>query len=163
MKWFATRTGLAQLAVAGTGLLACLLATGCQVDVGGQTLPSPFFMTDDVQYFPAGPEFKLSREAAAIQEAKARELRRKAGLPSAPIAVPAPAGAAAPPAPAPGLGVPGIAPAPEAPGVAPPGQIPVPGGVQPAPGGPIPPGRGIEAEPAAPAADEVVDPFAEER
>lgn len=41
--------------------------TGCQVDVGGQTLPSPYYQQDDVQYFPAGPEFKLSNEAAAME------------------------------------------------------------------------------------------------
>jgi len=35
------------------------------VDIGGQTLPSPYYQTDDVQYFPPGPEFKLQREAAA--------------------------------------------------------------------------------------------------
>jgi hypothetical protein len=28
-------------------------------------------MEDDVQYFPPGPEFKLSREAAALQAAQA--------------------------------------------------------------------------------------------
>jgi hypothetical protein len=50
----------------GLGLSALLTAnTGCQVTVAGQTLPSPYYMTDDVQYFPPGPEFKLQREAAA--------------------------------------------------------------------------------------------------
>ena len=49
----------------GLGLCAALSASGCQVDIGGQTLPSPFYQTDDIQYFPPGPEFKLSREAAA--------------------------------------------------------------------------------------------------
>lgn len=44
------------------------LLTGCQVDVGGQTLPSPYYIYDDVQYFPAGPEFKLSEEARAMRE-----------------------------------------------------------------------------------------------
>lgn len=53
------------------GLLT--FTTGCQVDVGGQTLPSPYYMKDDVQYFAPGPEFKLSREAAAIQQAKAQQ------------------------------------------------------------------------------------------
>jgi hypothetical protein len=33
--------------------------------VGGQTLPSPYYLKDDVQYFPPGSEFKLAREAAA--------------------------------------------------------------------------------------------------
>ena len=41
--------------------------TGCQVDVGGQTLPSAYYLQDDIQYFPAGPEFKLSKEAAALK------------------------------------------------------------------------------------------------
>ena len=49
----------------GLGAMALLGITGCQVDVGGQTLPSPYYTQDDVQYFPPGPEFKLSREAAA--------------------------------------------------------------------------------------------------
>ena len=51
-------------------LLACLAMaiapwlTGCQVEVGGQVLPSAYYMQDDVQYYPPGPEFKLAREAA---------------------------------------------------------------------------------------------------
>jgi hypothetical protein len=48
-------------------LLASLMATGCQVDIGGQTLPSPYYLTDDVQYFAPGPEFKLTNEAAAMK------------------------------------------------------------------------------------------------
>ncbi len=60
------------LAMVGAGVLAAVSLTGCQVDVGGQTLPSPYYMTDDVQYFPPGPEFKLAREAAA-QKAQAQE------------------------------------------------------------------------------------------
>lgn len=47
---------------------ATLLLTGCQVEVAGQTLPSPWYLTDDVQYYAPGPEFKLAREAAAMQE-----------------------------------------------------------------------------------------------
>lgn len=63
----------------GTLGLAALLATntGCQVALNGQTLPSPHYLQDDVQYFPAGPEFKLSREAAALQAARAEEKRNK--------------------------------------------------------------------------------------
>jgi hypothetical protein len=49
----------------GLGLLASVWLTGCQIENGGQTLPSPYYMHDDVQYFPPGPEFKLAREAAA--------------------------------------------------------------------------------------------------
>lgn len=56
----------------GIGLaLASLGSTGCQGVYNGQTLPSPWYLTDDIQYFPPGPEFKLSREAAAQKAYKA--------------------------------------------------------------------------------------------
>jgi hypothetical protein len=45
-----------------------MAATGCQVEMGGQTLPSPWYLTDDIQYYAPGPEFKLAREAAALKE-----------------------------------------------------------------------------------------------
>ena len=55
-------------------MTACALGgislTGCQVDVGGQTLPSAYYLQDDIQYFPSGPEFKLSKEAAALKAYK---------------------------------------------------------------------------------------------
>jgi hypothetical protein len=60
------------------GVGAALCTTGCQVDIAGQTLPSPYYQTDDIQYFPPGPEFKLSREAAnqaAFQESQAAARR----------------------------------------------------------------------------------------
>ena len=62
-----------RLVLAGLGLLAALGSTGCQVDVGGQTLPSAYYLTDDVQYFQPGPEFKLAREAAAQKAARQEE------------------------------------------------------------------------------------------
>ena len=65
-------------ALAGCMALGMLVAsTGCQVDDGGQTLPSPYYLQDDVQYFPAGPEFKLSREAAALEAAQEAEAARR--------------------------------------------------------------------------------------
>lgn len=62
------RATQALLTLGGLGLLATM--TGCQVHVGGQTLPSPYYMQDDVQYFSAGPEFLLSNEAAALRAAQ---------------------------------------------------------------------------------------------
>lgn len=59
-----------RMVLAGLGLLAAVSLTGCQVDIGGQTLPSPYYMSDDVQYFPPGAEFKLAREAAAQKAAR---------------------------------------------------------------------------------------------
>ena len=51
--------------VCSVGLLTTLSSVGCQTDAAGQTLPSPYWLQDHIQYFPPGPEFKLSREAAA--------------------------------------------------------------------------------------------------
>jgi hypothetical protein len=58
-------------------LLSSLATTGCQISTGGQTLPSAYHLKDDIQYFPKGPEFKLSREAAALKEARAEESLRR--------------------------------------------------------------------------------------
>jgi hypothetical protein len=62
------------LLTAAGGFIAA--STGCQVDIGGQTLPSGYYLTDDVQYFAPGPEFKLAKEAAA-QKAYAEEQKRQ--------------------------------------------------------------------------------------
>ncbi len=61
----------------GLGLLVFAGLTGCQVETGGQTLPSPYYMNDDVQYHPAGSEFKLANEAAA-QKAYSQDQARQA-------------------------------------------------------------------------------------
>lgn len=74
------RTTLCSWRVTLCGLGLALLAvgsTGCQVTEGGQTLPSPWYIYDDVQYFAPGPEFKLSREAAA-QKAYRADLEAQA-------------------------------------------------------------------------------------
>lgn len=54
--------------VCGAVALTPLAMTGCQGTYGGQTLPSPYYLHDDIQYFPKGPEFKLSNEAAAQKQ-----------------------------------------------------------------------------------------------
>jgi hypothetical protein len=53
----------------GLGAVAALAVTGCQSEFGNQTLPSPYYLENTVQYYPTGPEFKLSREAAAQKAA----------------------------------------------------------------------------------------------
>jgi hypothetical protein len=63
--------------LAGLALTAAVALTGCQMEIGGQTLPSPYYLTDDVQYFSSGPEFKLSREAAALRAAHAEQALQK--------------------------------------------------------------------------------------
>ncbi len=59
-------------ATCGLAVVASMALTGCQGVYSGQVLPSPWYRQDDVQYFPPGPEFKLAREAAAMEEAKAQ-------------------------------------------------------------------------------------------
>ena len=67
MKGSSNQRHLLRTLLFGLGVSAGLGLTGCQVETGGQTLPSPYYMHDDVQYFPPGPEFQLSREAAAMK------------------------------------------------------------------------------------------------
>jgi len=74
-----TVRGLSARLVAAMGAIVGLATTGCQVDVGGQTLPSAYYLHDDIQYFPAGPEFKLSKEAAAQKAYKKEVAERNAG------------------------------------------------------------------------------------
>jgi hypothetical protein len=95
--------------VASFGLFALSALTGCQVDVSGQTLPSPYWYTDDVQYFPAGPEFKLAREAARMQE---MEAAGTAGGGPAPVVGPAGGAPLGPGAIVPGAPVPVVPAAP---------------------------------------------------
>ena len=59
-------------AACGLAVVASMALTGCQGVYSGQVLPSPWYRQDDVQYFPPGPEFKLAREAAAMEEARAQ-------------------------------------------------------------------------------------------
>ena len=73
-------------------LAACVDLTGCTGTYNGQNLPSPYYMNAQIQYFPAGPEFKLTREAAAQKEFRETEAQRV----GTPVPVPIPP----PPAPA---------------------------------------------------------------
>ncbi|MBM79613.1 MAG: hypothetical protein CMJ78_03340 [Planctomycetaceae bacterium] len=61
------KAGSALLAAA---LLASSVLTGCQTTVGGQTLPSGYYLFDDVQYFPAGPEYLLPNQLQALEQYK---------------------------------------------------------------------------------------------
>ena len=68
-----------------SGLLCCLAlsilsATGCQSTVGGQTMPSAYYIDDDVQYFPAGPENKLSNLTQRLEEYKLQREQFEEGI-----------------------------------------------------------------------------------
>jgi hypothetical protein len=68
MKGSTDRGSFLTAVLIGLTLFATIGLSGCQSDIGGQTLPSPYYMSDDVQYFPH-PTFKLAREAAAQKAA----------------------------------------------------------------------------------------------
>jgi hypothetical protein len=55
-------------------LWAGLSSIGCQTYQLGQVLPTPYFLRDDIQYFPKGPDFPLANELNAMEEAD-REYR----------------------------------------------------------------------------------------
>ncbi len=67
-------------------LLACgllnLTTVGCmlQTNVSGQTLPSAYYLRDDVQYFPHGPEKQLTNQRRALEEYKLRQQAARDGL-----------------------------------------------------------------------------------
>ena len=74
MPRFTTRfvSSTCLMALAGaSGLLS-----GCQTVMGGQTLPSAYYLRDDVQYHPHGPEFKLPNTVRALEEYR----NQRAGL-----------------------------------------------------------------------------------
>ncbi len=55
----------------GACLLSGLGSVGCmQTNMGGQTLPSAYYLDDDVQYFPKGPETRLSNQIRALERYK---------------------------------------------------------------------------------------------
>ena len=65
-----------KLIVWGMALCGCLGLTGCMAEYSGQNLPSPYYLSEQIQYFPAGPEFKLTREAAAQKEYRDSQAQR---------------------------------------------------------------------------------------
>ena len=47
------------------------------MDIAGQTLPSAYWLKDDLHYAAPGPEFKLAREAAALKEQAANQISER--------------------------------------------------------------------------------------
>lgn len=66
MKTLSFRAG--QLLTLTALLASTVLLTGCQTTIGGQTLPSPDYLADDVQFYPAGPEFRLTNQVEASRK-----------------------------------------------------------------------------------------------
>jgi len=66
-------TNWSRWSIALIGLGLALSTVGCQIEVGGQTLPSGYYIYDDVQYFAPGPEMPLAQEAATQKAFKAEQ------------------------------------------------------------------------------------------
>ena len=61
------------IALAVFGLVGFGSLCGCQTNIGGQTLPSAYYLRDDVQFFPAGPETPLPNTRQAHKEYRAQQ------------------------------------------------------------------------------------------
>lgn len=73
------KSGWHVLLVAGS--LMAVTSSGClQTTIGGQSLPSAYYLDDDVQYFPTGPEQKLSNQIRALERYKSERLASQQGL-----------------------------------------------------------------------------------
>ncbi len=73
--------GTSRLWSLACGLALCACSTGClQTTVGGQTLPSAYYLEDDVQYFPAGPETKLANQIRALERYKMERQAQLEGM-----------------------------------------------------------------------------------
>ncbi|MDO5553278.1 MAG: hypothetical protein Q4G68_05915 [Planctomycetia bacterium] len=67
-----TKLIFAALMMAGAAALV-----GCQLTQNGQTLPSPYYLENQIQYFPAGTEFQYQKEVDQMNKERAeRDLAR---------------------------------------------------------------------------------------
>jgi hypothetical protein len=64
----------------GLAMVVCFGLTGCMGEYSGQNLPSPYYLGSQLQYYPSGPEFKLTQEAAAQKQFRETEAQRQ-GIP----------------------------------------------------------------------------------
>ena len=78
MKTSPGRSGI--LLSLAAAVASSALFTGCQTTIGGQTLPSPDYLTDDVQYYPAGPENKLANQIEASKKQAAEKKKLQQGF-----------------------------------------------------------------------------------
>ncbi|MBQ6158895.1 MAG: hypothetical protein IJJ20_07800 [Thermoguttaceae bacterium] len=65
------------LALGALGFLS-----GCQMTQNGQTLPSPYYLDNQIQYFPAGNEFQFQGEVDRMKREQVnRQLSQEESLP----------------------------------------------------------------------------------
>ncbi|MCS6978079.1 MAG: hypothetical protein NZM31_13880 [Gemmatales bacterium] len=61
------------------------LSIGCQTQMGGMTLPSNDYLRQNPTYFQPAPNFKLPREAMAMEEAARKQYGPQNGGVPAPV------------------------------------------------------------------------------
>ncbi len=66
--------------LAGVGLALSLLS-GCQTNVAGMTLPSPWYLQHPPQYFPPSPVYPYAKEQARMEEVAAAPAPGEGALP----------------------------------------------------------------------------------
>ena len=64
-------TGRTLLGVLAISALLIAPFVGCQVTRNGQTLPSPYYLDDDIQYHPSGNEFQYQQEVDQMNKINA--------------------------------------------------------------------------------------------
>lgn len=64
-----------RFALCALALAAFMIApfVGCQVTRNGQTLPSPYYLDDDIQYHPSGNEFQYQQEVDQMNKINAEK------------------------------------------------------------------------------------------
>jgi hypothetical protein len=64
----------------GLCLLSALGSVGClQTNMGGQTLPSAYYLDDDIQYFRMGPETRLANQVRALERYRVENEAQQTG------------------------------------------------------------------------------------
>ncbi|MDD3585564.1 MAG: hypothetical protein PHQ75_00150 [Thermoguttaceae bacterium] len=72
------RTGLSIALIGMAAFVGLAALTGCQLTENGQTLPSAYYLEDDIQFHPAGTEFQYQKEVDQIKKEQAeRDLARQ--------------------------------------------------------------------------------------
>lgn len=54
--------------------------TGCQLSQNGQTLPSPYYLDNKIQYFPSGNEFQYQQEVDRMKREQVDRDMANAGV-----------------------------------------------------------------------------------
>jgi hypothetical protein len=61
---------------------SCCALTGCMGTYAGQNLPSGYYLSEQLQYFPPGPQFKLTEEAAAQKAYRETQAQQQGPAPT---------------------------------------------------------------------------------